>query len=78
MDNYGFHGYSFQDFGKFDSIWVVVERMSKSAQFIPVRVDYNAQLLAKVYLMEIVRLRASFYHLRPWYIVHIDALGKIA
>ncbi|KAH0646659.1 hypothetical protein KY284_034543 [Solanum tuberosum] len=42
--------------GKFDSIWVVVDRLTKSAHFIPVRIDYNAEQLAKVYVKEIVRL----------------------
>ncbi|KAH0670765.1 hypothetical protein KY290_026159 [Solanum tuberosum] len=42
--------------GKFDSIWVVVDRLSKSAHFIPVRIDYNAEQLAKMYVKEIVRL----------------------
>ncbi|WMV13393.1 hypothetical protein MTR67_006778 [Solanum verrucosum] len=41
---------------KFDSIWMVVDRLTKSAHFIHVRVDYNAQQLAKVYVKEIVRL----------------------
>ncbi|WMV54145.1 hypothetical protein MTR67_047530, partial [Solanum verrucosum] len=39
--------------GKFDSIWVVVDRLTKSAYFIPVRIDYNAERLAKVYVKEI-------------------------
>ncbi|WMV37260.1 hypothetical protein MTR67_030645 [Solanum verrucosum] len=42
--------------GKFDSIWVVVDRLTKSTHFIPVRIDYIAQQLAKVYVKEIVRL----------------------
>ena len=42
--------------GKFDSIWVVVDRLTKSAHFISVRIDYNAEQLAKVYVKEIVRL----------------------
>ena len=42
--------------GKFDSIWVVVDRLTKSAHFIPVRIDYNVEQLAKVYVKEIVRL----------------------
>ena len=42
--------------GKFDSIWVVVDRLTKSAHFIPVRIDYNAEQLAKVYVKEIVWL----------------------
>ncbi|WMV32536.1 hypothetical protein MTR67_025921 [Solanum verrucosum] len=41
---------------KFDSIWIVVDRLTKPTHLIPVRVDYNAQQLAKVYVKEIVRL----------------------
>ncbi|WMV45455.1 hypothetical protein MTR67_038840 [Solanum verrucosum] len=39
--------------GKFDSIWVVVDRLTKSAHFIPVRIDYNAHQLAKFYVKAI-------------------------
>ncbi|WMV33264.1 hypothetical protein MTR67_026649 [Solanum verrucosum] len=42
--------------GKFDSIWLVVDRLTKLAHFIPVRIDYNAQQLAKVYVKEIDEL----------------------
>ncbi|KAA3460485.1 DNA/RNA polymerases superfamily protein [Gossypium australe] len=41
---------------KKDSVWVVVDRLTKSAHFIPVRVDYSLQKLAKLYVSEIVRL----------------------
>ncbi|WMV33369.1 hypothetical protein MTR67_026754 [Solanum verrucosum] len=34
----------------------VVDRLTKSAHFIPVRIDYNAEQLAKVYVKEILRL----------------------
>ena len=34
--------------GKFDSIQVVVDRLTKSSHFIPVKIDYNAKQLAKV------------------------------
>ena len=30
---------------KFDSIWIVVDRLTKSAHFISIRIDYNAQQL---------------------------------
>ncbi|WMV37356.1 hypothetical protein MTR67_030741 [Solanum verrucosum] len=33
-----------------------VDRLSKSIHFIPVRIDYNAQQLSKVYVKELVRL----------------------
>ena len=42
--------------GKYDSIWVIVDRLTKSAHFIPVKVTYNAEKLAKIYILEIVRL----------------------
>ena len=42
--------------GKFDSIWVIVDRLTKSAHFIPVKVTYSADNLAKLYISEIVRL----------------------
>ena len=42
--------------GKYDSIWVIVDRLTKSAHFILVKVTYNAEKLAKLYISEIVRL----------------------
>ena len=33
--------------GKYDSIWVIVDRLTKSAHFIPVKVTYNVEKLAK-------------------------------
>ncbi|XP_059290768.1 uncharacterized protein LOC132044298 [Lycium ferocissimum] len=41
---------------KFDSIWVIVDRLTKSARFLPVRTTYAAEDYAKLYLKEIVRL----------------------
>ena len=42
--------------GKYDSIWVIVDRLTKSAHFILVKVTYNAKKLARLYISEIVRL----------------------
>ena len=42
--------------GKYDSIWVIVDRLTKFAHFIPVMVSYNVEKLAKIYISEIVRL----------------------
>ena len=39
-----------------DSVWVVVERLTKSAHFLPVRTDYSLDKLAELYISEIVRL----------------------
>ncbi|XP_069146963.1 uncharacterized protein [Solanum lycopersicum] len=44
-----------QTLGKFDSIWVIVERLTVSSHFIPVKMNNNAEKLAKLYVSEIVR-----------------------
>ena len=36
--------------GKFDSIWVIVDRLIMFAHFIPVKVTYNAEKLPKLYI----------------------------
>ena len=41
---------------KHDSVWVVVDRLTKSAHFLPVRTDYLLDKLAELYIKEIVRL----------------------
>nr|GEW49415.1 putative reverse transcriptase domain, ribonuclease H-like domain, retroviral aspartyl protease [Tanacetum cinerariifolium] len=37
-----------------DTIWVIVDRLTKSAHFLPVREDYKMERLARLYLIEIV------------------------
>ncbi|KAG8472896.1 hypothetical protein CXB51_034783 [Gossypium anomalum] len=41
---------------KKDSIWVIVDRLTKSAYFIPVRMDFSLDKLAELYVSQIVRL----------------------
>ena len=41
---------------KHDLVWVIVDRLTKSAHFLPVWVDYLMDWLAKMYVSEIVRL----------------------
>ena len=41
---------------KHDSVWVIIDKLTKSAHFIPVRMNYSIDLLAKLYVKEIVRL----------------------
>ncbi|KAG4201951.1 hypothetical protein ERO13_A05G308150v2 [Gossypium hirsutum] len=41
---------------KKDAIWFVVDRLTKSANFIPVRSDYSLDKLAELYIFDIVRL----------------------
>ena len=47
-----------------DAIWVVVDRLTKSAHFIPMRMDYPMHRLAELYIEHIVR-----YHGVPKIIV---------
>ena len=39
-----------------DSVWVIVDRLTKSAHFLPVRSTYNVADLSQLFLKEIVRL----------------------
>jgi hypothetical protein len=39
-----------------DAVWVIVDRLTKSAHFIPVRMDFPRERLAKLYMKEVVRL----------------------
>ena len=41
---------------KHDSVWVVVDRLTKSAHVLPVRTDYSLDKLVELYIKEIVRL----------------------
>ncbi|KAB2008356.1 hypothetical protein ES319_D10G093300v1 [Gossypium barbadense] len=41
---------------KKDAIWVIVDRLTKSAHFIPVRMDYSLDKLVELYISEIVKL----------------------
>ncbi|GKC76669.1 putative reverse transcriptase domain-containing protein [Tanacetum coccineum] len=38
----------------YDTIWVIVDRLTKSAHFLPIREDYKTEKLAKIYVNEIV------------------------
>ena len=41
---------------KHDVVWVIVDRLTKSAHFLPARLDYSMDRLAEFYVSEIVRL----------------------
>ena len=41
---------------KHDSVWVVVDQLTKSSHFLPVRTDYSLDKLVELYIREIVRL----------------------
>ncbi|XP_021996641.1 uncharacterized protein LOC110893814 [Helianthus annuus] len=37
-----------------DSIWVIIDRLTKSAHFLPIREDYKVEKLARIYTDEII------------------------
>nr|GFA91938.1 putative reverse transcriptase domain-containing protein [Tanacetum cinerariifolium] len=37
-----------------DAIWVIVDRLTKSAHFLPIREDFKMEKLARIYINEIV------------------------
>ena len=39
-----------------DSIWVIVDRMTKSAHFLPVKTTHSTEDYARLYIQEVVRL----------------------
>ena len=41
---------------KNDSVWVIIDMLTKLAYFIPVRIDYSMDQLAELYVDEIVRM----------------------
>ncbi|GJX08439.1 putative reverse transcriptase domain-containing protein [Tanacetum coccineum] len=50
-----------------DTIWVIVDRLTKAAHFLPVREDYKMEMLARLYLNEVLAVNArgirnSFRH----------------
>ena len=42
-----------------DAIWVIVDRLTKSANFLPISMKYPLEKLSKLYLDEIIRLQES-------------------
>jgi hypothetical protein len=41
---------------KFDSVWVIVDRLTRSAHFIPVNTNYNVQKYAEIYIARVLCL----------------------
>ncbi|GJS88946.1 putative reverse transcriptase domain-containing protein [Tanacetum coccineum] len=41
--------------GGYDAIWVIVDRLTKSAHFLPIREDFKTEKLAIIYINEIVQ-----------------------
>ena len=45
-----------------DTIWVIVDRLTKSAHFLPIRNSYSLDKLAQLYVREIIRLHSTRLH----------------
>nr|GEU43112.1 putative reverse transcriptase domain-containing protein [Tanacetum cinerariifolium] len=45
----------------YDSIWVIVDRLTKSAHFIPVNEKFKTKKLARLYLKEIVYMSTTYH-----------------
>ena len=41
---------------KHDYVWLIIDKLTKAAHFLPIRIDYSMDRLAELYLDEIVRL----------------------
>jgi hypothetical protein len=64
----------------YDSIWVIVDRLTMVAHFIPVKTTYSGQQLTELYMSRIVRLhgvpkkivsdRGTQFTLRFWERLH--------
>ena len=39
-----------------DAVWVIIDRLTKSAHFLPIRITYSLNKLAELYIKEIIRL----------------------
>lgn len=43
----------------YDFIWVIMDRLTKTAHFIPVKITYSVAKYAQLYIDEIVRLHGA-------------------
>jgi hypothetical protein len=41
---------------KFDSIWVIIDRLTRSAHFIPVNIKFRAEKYAEIYIAHVLCL----------------------
>ena len=42
-----------------DVAWVVVDRLTKSAYFLPIKISYSLNKLAELYIKEVIRLHRT-------------------
>ena len=41
---------------RYDAVWVIVDRLMKSAHFLAVRMTFSLEIFCRLYIREIVRL----------------------
>lgn len=46
---------------KFDMIWMIVDHLTKSAHFLPIKEDYSLERLTELYLKEILKEIVRLY-----------------
>ena len=46
---------------KHDAIWVIVDRLTKSAHFLSVRITFTLEEFCRLYIREIVRLHGVLF-----------------
>nr|GEU47749.1 putative reverse transcriptase domain-containing protein [Tanacetum cinerariifolium] len=59
-----------------DSIWVIVDRLTKSAHFLAVREDYKTEKLARLYINEIIKTLGTRLDLSTAYYLETDGQSE--
>ncbi|GJT36396.1 putative reverse transcriptase domain-containing protein [Tanacetum coccineum] len=62
--------------GGYDAIWVIVDRLTKSAHFLPIREDYKMEKLARIYINEIVEALGIKLHMSTAYHPETDGQSE--
>ncbi|GJT02815.1 putative reverse transcriptase domain-containing protein [Tanacetum coccineum] len=65
------------DSGGYDAIWVIMDRLTKSAHFLPIREDYKMEKLAMIYINEIVARHGCPNHSRTEMSIRCHDLCKL-
>ncbi|GKE41527.1 reverse transcriptase domain-containing protein [Tanacetum coccineum] len=61
----------------YDTIWVIVNRLTKSANFLPIRETDPIEKLARMYLKEVVTRHGIPGKLNPRYVGPLKVLAKV-
>ncbi|GJW05108.1 putative reverse transcriptase domain-containing protein [Tanacetum coccineum] len=60
----------------YNAIWVIVDRLTKSAHFLPIREDYKTEKLARIYINEIVVRHGVGYKTKHGTTYHPETDGQ--